>query len=364
MNKKIKTEPTAAPIDFVVTWVDPGDAAWQQERAKYAPGNRNAGNRTAGNRNAGSQSTEKTTANMQYENRDNRFRDWDLMRYWFRGVETFAPWVNRVYFVTCGQAPEWLNKDHPKLRLVDHKDYIPQEHLPTFNSNVIELYMHRIPGLSEQFVLFNDDMFLTAPTTPEDFFENGKPKDSALLDAITANDKGNLLAFFQVNNFSLINEHFVKKKVLQKNRSKFFTPIYGKDLLRNMLLCSFQYFSCFRDSHLPSSHLKSNFEKIWELEGDALEAGGMNRFRSRTDYSHWLMKAWMICEGNFVPRSTKWGKHIELHEEMNPKRFITGGKYKTICLNDSSMDVDFNRLQSQLKKSFETLLPQKCSFEL
>ena len=107
---------------------------------------------------------------------ENRYRDWELMRFWFRGIEAFAPWVNRVFFVSNGQKPIWLNTDHPKLRMVTHQDYIPEIYLPTFNSNVIELWLHNIPDLSERFVLFNDDMFLTAPVTPEDFFEDGLPR--------------------------------------------------------------------------------------------------------------------------------------------------------------------------------------------
>jgi hypothetical protein len=59
-------------------------------------------------------------------------------------VEKYAPWVNRVFFITCGQCPPWLNRNHPKLRLVDHKDFIPLEYLPTFNSMTIELNLHRI----------------------------------------------------------------------------------------------------------------------------------------------------------------------------------------------------------------------------
>ena len=93
----------AQKIDFVVLWVDGADPDWQRQRARYAP---------------------ETTDNGSDPN---RFRDWDLMRHWFRCVERFAPWVNRVYFVTNGQVPIWLNPDHPKLKLVKHSDYIPAE---------------------------------------------------------------------------------------------------------------------------------------------------------------------------------------------------------------------------------------------
>lgn len=99
-----------------------------------------------------------------------RYRsDTEMLRYWFRGVEKFAPWVNKIHFVTCGQKPEWLNDNHPKLHLVNHSDYIPSKYLPTFNPNPIELNYHRIEELSELFVNFNDDTFLLQPIK-QDFF--------------------------------------------------------------------------------------------------------------------------------------------------------------------------------------------------
>ena len=89
--------------------------------------------------------------------------------------------------------------------------------------------------------------------------------------------------------------------------ASFFSMRYGGNLIRNLLLSPFKYFSCFRDSHLPTSHLKSTFTEVWEAEPDVLEQCSANRFRSRSDVSHWLMKDWRICKGEFCPRSTGWG---------------------------------------------------------
>lgn len=328
-------------IDFVVTWVDGSDPEWQKERALFCPKNSDNGSSV------------------------NRYRDWGLMRYWFRGVEKYAPWVHQIYFVTNGQIPEWLNTEHPKLKLIQHKDYIPSEYLPTFNTNVIELWMHCIPGLSEQFVLFNDDTFITAPVSPDDFFQNGLPCESALLDIVTAADPGDCFPHMITNNFALINKHFEKKEVLKKNAGKFFTLKYGKDLLRNICLLPFQYFSCFRDPHLPASFLKSTFEKVWQEEREILESCGMNRFRSKTDLTQWLMKSWQICEGNFTARSTKWGHHFELWEDSIDVicQSLERKKYRTVCLNDSKVEIEFDTIQRRLVKSFDLILPERSEFE-
>ena len=94
-------------IDFVIPWVDGNDPEWQKEKNLYDESNKTGDSTIV------------------------RYRSWDNLQYWFRAVEKFAPWVRKVYFVTCGQKPEWLNAECSKLVLVDHKDYMPEEALPT-----------------------------------------------------------------------------------------------------------------------------------------------------------------------------------------------------------------------------------------
>lgn len=84
-------------IDFVITWVDSNDPAWQKEFNAYLP-----------------------QVQYLYDIRKVRYNNWDNLRYWFRGVEKFASWVNKVHFVSCGQAPDWLNLNAPKLHIVKH----------------------------------------------------------------------------------------------------------------------------------------------------------------------------------------------------------------------------------------------------
>lgn len=328
-------------IDFVVLWVDGADPEWQAQRQAYRPQESNNGNA------------------------QNRYRDWGLMRYWFRCVERYAPWVNRVWFVTNGQVPAWLNREHPKLRLISHREYIPEQYLPTFNSNVIELWLHKIPELSEHFVLFNDDMFLTAPVKPTDFFVNGVPVESALLDQAASGSPDDCLPYMLLNNSAVINKHFRKRQVLKENFGKFFSLKYGADLMRNILLAPFLYFSTFRDPHLPSAYCKETFAKVWQAEEQWLERCSSNRFRSKTDLTHWLMKAWQFCEGNFRARPTNWGRHYELWEDDIDRicSALMTQKYRTICLNDSKTDIDFPLLQRKLNTAFLQIFPNPSGFE-
>lgn len=326
-------------IDFVVTWVNGNDPEWIAEKAKYDP----------------KMKDNSATAN--------RFRDWELMKYWFRGVEKFAPWVNNVYFITCGHYPEWLNLKNPKLRFVKHTDYIPRELLPTFNGNVIEMHINRIKDLEERFVLFNDDIFLIADTVAEDFFKDDKPCETALLGAISPTDYADIFPHILVNNSAIINKHFIKKEVLKKCKKQFFSLRYGREGIRNILLKPFVYFSDFRNPHLAVSHLKSNFDELWEKEHEAMYNGSKSRFRSKDDLNHWLFQDWNICKGNIVPRSPKFGKKFELGEDKGVIEYIIQQKGKMICVNDSSDKFDFEKTKIELHDAFEKILPDKSSFE-
>ena len=139
-------------IDFVITWVDGSDKKWLEEKRKY-------------------------DNSIDVDDSINRYRDWDNLKYWFRGVEKFAPWVNKIYFITYGHLPKFLNTSHEKLVIVNHEDFIDKKNLPLFNSNAIEFNLKNINDLSENFVLFSDDVFILDKVKTTDFFKNDLPCD-------------------------------------------------------------------------------------------------------------------------------------------------------------------------------------------
>lgn len=106
---------------------------------------------------------------------DIRYVQFDELKYALRSVNQFAPWFHHIFVVTNNQRPKWLI-DHPKISVVDHKEIIPKDLQPVFSSICIEMYLDRIPGLSEHFVYSNDDMMLNRPLMPSDFFDaQGNP---------------------------------------------------------------------------------------------------------------------------------------------------------------------------------------------
>ncbi len=292
-----------------------------------------------------------------------RFRDYGFLRYWFRGIEKFAPWVRKIHFVTSGQKPAWLDASNPKLNLVDHKDFIPAEFLPTYNSVVIERYMHKIPGLAEHFVYFNDDFYIINNVAPDRFFKNGLPRDIAIFQY---NPSWSQWYRRIKNNIRIINRHFDKKEVMKRDHAKWFDESYGSKARLNHILKPYGKFITLRTPHNAQPYLKSTFNEVWDAEGEELTRTSVNRFRASDDYTPELFRTWQICRGNFEPYNT-YSDTKMFPLMMRPKqaiRAIREQSYKLVCINDNVHIRNYDKVMEGLREAFESILPEKSSFEL
>jgi hypothetical protein len=184
-----------------------------------------------------------------------RFRSRDELRYSLRSLHLFAPWVRRVHIVTAGQTPAWL-QETPDVRVVDHREILPADALPTFNSHAIETALHRVPDLTEHFVYVNDDVFLARPTRAEQFFTPGG--QSAVFMApwpigLDGHDR---------RTFILAAHH---NRALLRDR-------FGVTITRTL-------------AHTPHPHRRSVLERLAEEFPEAVAATARSRFRSEHDVS-------------------------------------------------------------------------------
>ena len=342
------------PIDFVIIWVDGNDPVWIKEKDRYVEQTRRERN---------DEFFDKWCDNPI------RYRDWDNLQYWFRSVEFFTPWVRKVHFVTWGHLPKWLNIKNPKLNVVNHQDFIPNEYLPVFQANPIEDNLHRIKGIAEQFVFFNDDMFIIRPMRHTDFFSHGLPRDCAILD-LPATKR--YVTPGQNVSAEIINDHFDKNTIIKRNIWKWFHPCYGRNLMKTLLLLPWEHFGCFLQPHLPASMLKSTYEELWKIEKDALEITCREKFRGRNQVTQYLFSDWQRVTGQFRPRSPKIGRTFYLGLETSGKEpniqeiinTITRQTCAMVCLNDGYMtDEEFEYRKKRIKGAFEQILPNKSSFE-
>ena len=208
------------PIDIVVTYLDDTDKTWQEEYNKYKKLEVEKG------------IIEETNAQAFGEE---RIRNWDNMKYWMRGIETNCKWVNKIYFVVQkeSQVPEWLNTDNPKIQVIYHDQFIPKELLPTFNAMIIETFIPLIDGLLENYIYFDDDIFVLNPIKSTMFFRDGLPvhKDTTFW------GKGNYATHVGAWGNNLDNSYNIEKK-------------YGKEDIM------------YAPYHLPNPQLKSVNRKI------------------------------------------------------------------------------------------------------
>ena len=334
-------------IDLVVLWVDGADPAWLAEKKKYEP--------------------EKPLP----DGGDNRYRDWGLMRYWFRSIEAFAPWVRKVYFVTWGHVPAFLNTEAPKLQIVRHEDFIPKEYLPTFNSCVIEANLHRLPGLAEHFVYFNDDTFLLQPSAPEVFFRKGLPcaysKETSI---VHTSMYYNTWRHHLFNDLWIINHNFRKKDQVRKNRTKYISPAYGwRDNLRTLALEVLfpRFFLGFGNLHGPSNFLRDTYREVWEKEPEALDFSCREKFRNYNQVNQNLFQWWQVAKGTMAP--FKLDVFLKNISEASVDRLcetIRQQQHMCVCLQDfqDSDPESIEALSARLQEAFSAILPHKSQFEV
>ncbi|MBQ6560065.1 MAG: Stealth CR1 domain-containing protein [Erysipelotrichaceae bacterium] len=334
-----------AKIDVVIPWVDGSDPEWIAKKAKY------------------------TKEALKTDDRPIRYRDWEELVYIFRGIETNIPWVRKVFLITEGHVPSWLNEECKKLVHVKHSDYIPKEYLPTFSSHPIELNMHRIEGLSERFIYFNDDMFVLQPLKEEMFFKEGRPVYPAILHAPTSDDRSDVMPYVYLNNNLVINRHFKKEDVLE-HKDKWFSLRNGyRSAIENRFNSRYPQIIGFYNSHLPTPFLKSTLQEVWDKEGELLDQVSSHRFRSKEDVSQYLFRCWDLAKGNFEPiDSKKQGKEIDITEDRLEEicRTITERRYPMICLNDtveSFSNTEFDQIRTRINRCFESIYPAKSGFE-
>lgn len=312
------------PIDLVYTWVDGSDPAWRERKARAeAVCNGAEINATATS--------------------ESRFADRRELMFSLRSVEAFASWINHIYIVTDAQVPEWLNADHPKITVVDHKDiFTDPSKLPVFNSHAIESQLHHIPGLSEHYLYMNDDMFFMRPTSPELFFTgNGLSKffpSTAPLDLsdVSARDLPVLSA--------------------AKNGRQFILTEHGRNVGNKF-------------KHTPYPQLKSVLTEFESSHQALFDTVAGSTFRHPEDYSitSALYHFHAYAQGKAI-NSTIGYAYMDIARpdaELYMRRLLRRTKLDVLCLNDTDSSPETQEHLDRVVNWFLTeKFPLPSSFEM
>lgn len=291
-------------MDIVITYVNGLDPIWQKDYERY---------------------TNQPIL-------EKRFRDWGTLRYLFRGIEANMPFIRKVHLVVSheSQVPEWINRD--EVHVVLHSDIIPKEYLPTFNCNPIEMHLHRIKGLDEEYLYFNDDIFPLKKCLPTDFFRNGK----GVL--------GMSYHWLSCGMFKQIckNSDTLARKALGLRPSLRF----------------------LRPQHVCTPMLKSECEQLYNAKEKEIHAS-LTPIRSGTNLNQYLFLDYMFLRGKIInERLSKKHFSVGVASIEKLRTFINEPTHKLTCINDVQLSEErYNELRTALLQAFESKFPSPSIYE-
>lgn len=330
----MRTDPEM-PVDVVVLWVDVTDKEWQRRRAA-ASGQEPSGYVGATN-------------------------EWDMLRYLLRGIDRHCPWVRRVHLVTPGHTPAWLDPE-AGVAVVDQDSILPAGHPPSFNSMAIEANLDRIPGLADHFLYFNDDMLVVKPTRRADVFPRGRPAGFAIQNAGTGSGAW---SHWVLNAVGIIDRAFDKRTVMRRRPWQWFSPRYGRYLLRNIALLPWKSFTGFFEPHLPMALERRTFAEVRTAAPREMERTTDATFRSLDCVIPFVYRYWQLCTGRFTPVSPdRYGRFFEIRADAIDaiERELARPRGHFLCLNDNG-DADDAELRARVGHALEAALPGASRFE-
>lgn len=291
-------------MDIVIAYVDGRDPLWQKDYEKYA----------------GAPVLAK------------RFRDWGTLKFLMRGIQFRMPFIDNVFLVVSreSQVPEWVSRENVKVVL--HEDFIPKDHLPTFNSTTISLFLHRIPGLGEQFMYFNDDIFPVGDCRPEDYFRDGK---------VVIGISTHLFV-------SGMYKHHVKRsnQLARKALGKPAIPLF------------------IRPQHSCIPMLKSECDKVFHEQEEVI-MNSLSRLRSNDNLNMSLYMSYMYYQGKVITKRIPC-KHVSM-AAVTPGsigKYITDPSKSFVCINDVSLSEEkYEAFRKAMHDAFQTVFPEKSRFE-
>ncbi len=319
---------TEQPIDAVITWVDGNDPNHKDKMAPYL------------NAQFGVQNNNTLPEDLAGTT---RFRTVGEIYFCLASFLRFAPFIRKIFIVTDGQDPQidfFLRHNFPHntipIELVDHKSIFRgnEQVLPVFNSLSIETVLYRIPGLSEQFVYLNDDVFLVRPTIASDWFQDHK-----------AVAYGKWMWGGGI-------------KLLRLFKSK---KSFGfKDSIVNSLQWLPKEGYCFKIDHTPHALLKSVLQEFFEQHPKALKSNIGHRFRHHTQFNpQALFYTLALRNGKAIRNSIN--RSICMKPSRNKNNYIARKKknvekenqIKFICIN--SLDLASHQEQEEVRSWLSSL---------
>lgn len=319
-------------IDYVVPMVFPQDLKWRHDYI---------------------------TANGMFRDdkqsiKNTRYRTWGTEELLIRLIRKNLPWIRTIHILLARPSQvEYLsglnnlsNQSNPNVHFVFHKDFMPKEVLPTFNSRAIEMYLHRIPGLAPYFLYGNDDMFPMAPMVVEDFFrrkgDNGGSNNDITENRYNDNETASLWPCL----------HYTRKTF---NPSSAFHQACMNGL--NFVADNFkQHFEGYwlHIGHNVVPIVKGTCEMFWRQCPKKMQ-GSVTRYRLAQNYNQYIYSWWQILSGQYVDYKPTRGyvsTSNSINEIINAIRTTDG----LLCINDNDAVNDITNLAAIVRSEMQKRL--------
>jgi hypothetical protein len=338
-------------IDIVIPWVNGNDLIWQKEKDKH------------------DNSEIKT-----YDNSNMRYRDWGTLKYVLRSIEKNISWYSKIYIITEGHYPDWLNIEDQRIVLITHEElYFNKDHLPTFSSPSIEMNLANIENLEDKFIYLNDDTLILKKLNKNRFFVEGKPVDFISHGWLARNKlfkkfRGmNSWAHSIKNNIDLINSKFTQNDLTSH---QLFHDSYSlKIKISNFLLLNvYKKFLWLEHWHHPQPFLKDTLYSTYSDFSEEMMICSNNKFRDNSDLNQYLYRYYQLANGNFYPHKHDDGLYMKIENKEDMNKFMKQiTNYAFACPNDSvpdSVSIEEQRdIEDMLISKLEEIFSKKATFE-
>ncbi len=227
-----------------------------------------------------------------------------------RNVIQYADWVRYIFIICIDPLPDDPVLHDERIITVNPSEFMPPSCVDSENINAIELNLHRISGLSEQFVYFPSGSFLIGKVKPSFFFRDGLPCDYAVESMFETPDMYERHVL--INDILQIKAKFNRNESLSYYRWKFLSPRYLPGMIQNTYFWFLRYWEIgwrsrrgdfwgFEDHNFPLCTLKSLCEKLWTVFPEALKGTCSHISENEKDVDHSLIRFYQYASGQFSP---------------------------------------------------------------
>lgn len=256
----------------------------------------------------------------------NRFRSYGVLDLQIKLIRKYMPYIKNI-FVIVSHEEQVEGIDLSDAKVITHDQIIPATYLPCFNSCTIEMFMWKIPGLSEEFVYFNDDTFVIDNVHHTKWFVKGKP----------------------CLNPTIHNVNKYETNAYKKNCER------STEVIASLLNTDEYKGKYITQAHIARPFLKSTCETVFNKKIIEIQRS-LTRTRHSKNVNATLFNDYDYISDNYYNIDTNYTYLKTFNEPEEIKRNIITKEYPLLCVNDNDLYIDFDTFKLEIRNALEANL--------